>query len=172
MRTTAAIEIDHAVFTSNRSISGQGYRVVAWSPGITAEEQQHLAKSSPSHNSMCDASDSAVALSFYSLGSGRHCVARTTHAGREHSGRGGKRVLTQSFVLTSEQLARFQCNPFSVLRALERAKGFVADHRLPRTLQAVRPSLALGARKDASGRSVRHASRREHAGEHSPGSGA
>ncbi len=150
MRTTTAIEIEHAVFTSNRSISGQGYRVVAWSPGVTVEEQQHLAKSSPSHNSMCDASDSAVALSFYNLRSGRHCVARTTHAGREQTGRGGQRVLTQSFVLTGEQLARFQNNPFSVLRALEAARGFVADHRLPRTLQPVHPSLALGARKNPS----------------------
>ena len=131
------IELDHAVFTSNRSISGQGYRVVAWSPGVTVEERNHLATVSPSHDSMCDSSGDTIGLSSYLLGAGRHCVARTIHAGREQTGRGGQRVLTQSFILTSEQYAGFQCNPFSVIQAVRVAEAFVTDHKLSQELEPI-----------------------------------
>ncbi len=119
--------VEQAIFTSTSSITGQGYRVVASSPGLTAEDKGGIATCSPSHNSMCDESDSAIGLTFYGLRSGRTCVGRTFHAGCEQTGRGGKRVLTQAFVLSPAGLEEFGGNPFAVLRALDDNGAFVAE---------------------------------------------
>ncbi len=115
--------IDRAIFTSVRSMSGQGYRIVAASPGITLGERKAIAKSSPSHGSMTDESDDAIGWAFYELVSGRYCVARSHHHGQEQTARGGKCVLTHSFVVDPDALGAFGGNPFSLLRYVEARNG-------------------------------------------------
>lgn len=129
--------IDRAIFTSVKSMTGQGYRIVACSPGVTAEERKTIALSSPSHGAMSDDSDEAQGLAFYDLGPERYCLARSCHAGREQSARGGQRVLTHSFVQDAEGLAAFGWNPFAVLRVLASADAFAPDIHQSGTLEAL-----------------------------------
>ncbi len=111
------MNIDQAIFTSAETVMGQGYRVTAASPGVTSDEKKCISRHSPSHEALCDKSADAVGLAFYRMDSGRYVLARTCYAGQEQSGRGGKRVLTRVFVLTSDQCAAFRWNPFDILRA-------------------------------------------------------
>ena len=115
----AVTRLDWAVFTSTTSIMGQGYRVIAATPGLTVEEKKAISTMSPSHNAMCSQSDNARGIAFYPLSRKRMCVAYTQHAGNEQTGRGGKRVLTFAFALTAEQMVGFGWNPLAVIRALE-----------------------------------------------------
>ena len=146
------IELDQAIFTSAESIMSQGYRVVAHTPRITAEEKKTIATSSPSHGSLCDKSDDAAGISFYPLPTGRYCVARSCYAGQEQTGRGGRRVLTHVFVLDDGQMSAFTWNPLSVLRALQERQAFELPDRLPDTLEtvAVAPCTGNGAQAVAA----------------------
>lgn len=119
----AVTQLDWAAFTSTTSIMGQGYRVIAATPGLTAEEKKAISTMSPSHNAMCSQSDDARGVAFYPLSRERMCVAYTQHAGKEQTGRGGKRVLTLAFALTAEQLVGFGWNPLAVVRALEHTRS-------------------------------------------------
>ncbi len=129
--------VEQAIFTSAASVAGQGYRVVASSPGVSAEEKANITTASPSHNSMCDPSSETDALTFYTLRSQRVCVARSCHAGCEQTGRGGQRVLTQAFVLSPDDFAEFQSNPFALLRALDTGGAFITDPARKGTLAPV-----------------------------------
>lgn len=109
---------DQAIFTSIRSTTGSGYRIVASSPGLRAEEKVDITRRSPSHGSLCDDDPGAVALSAYSLPSGRFCVADSRYDGAEPSARGGLRIRTQAIVLDACGYRRFGCNPVAVHAAL------------------------------------------------------
>lgn len=127
------MQIDHAIFTSSATRMAQGYRIVASSAGLTSDEKKQITTASPSHSAMCPVNNENVGLSFYPLQSGRYCIARTTHAGLEQTARGGKRVLTHSFVLTADQFLTFDNNPFTVLNALDAGNAFEFDE-LPKGL--------------------------------------
>ena len=88
------VTCNQAIFTSIRSPMGEGYRVVAASPGLRPEEKIEITRRSPSHNSMTCASEDAVGLLAYALPTGRTCVCSCRHAGAEHTARGGQRVWT------------------------------------------------------------------------------
>lgn len=109
---------DRAVFTSIRSATGSGYRIIAASAGLRAEEKQDITQQSPSHASLCDEAENAEALAAYPLRTGRYCVARSRHAGLEPSARGGFRVYTDALVLSEAAYARFGRHPARVLTAM------------------------------------------------------
>ncbi len=121
--------IDHAIFTSTCSMTGQGYRIVAASSGLAAGEKKIIARCSPSHDALCEPSDDAAGTAFYSLDTNRHCIAATWGSGREQTGRGGRRLLTHAFILTDEHFKGFECNPFAVLRALALSGAVQCDFR-------------------------------------------
>ncbi len=138
---------DSAVFTSVRTLTSEGYRLVAASPGVTAEERTELRRSSPSHNSLCNDRVDAAAFSAYRLSSGRYCVAHSCSAGAEHTGRGGSRVYTRIAVLDDAAMEAFACDPARVYAALSFASDGV-ELSLPPELEPVTldPSVpALGA---------------------------
>jgi hypothetical protein len=112
------ITADQAVFTSIRTPTGEGYRVVAASPGVRAEEKIELTRRSPSQGSLCDTGSGAVGLLTYALDSGRRCVAYCTHAGREHTGRGGMRVYTHMVLLDTADYERAGADPVAVHAAI------------------------------------------------------
>jgi hypothetical protein len=114
---------EQAVFTSIRTALGEGYRIIVASSGLTVTEKREITQRSPSHDSLCHASPRASGLASYPLGSGRHCVAVSRHAGLEQSGRGGQRVYTHLIVLARGSFRRFGCNPLAVQDALRRAGG-------------------------------------------------
>lgn len=117
------VRAEQAIFTSIRTPLGEGYRLVAMSPGITGEERAEITRRSPSHASVCDPDPGACALSSYPLASQRHCVAWTRYAGREHTARGGQRVHTHLSVLDRDGFMAMSCDPFRVHAAMRDVLG-------------------------------------------------
>lgn len=116
-----AIVCDQAVFTSVRTPMGEGYRIIAASPGLKPEERQAITRNAPSHDALCDPGEGATCVAFYTLPSGRLCVAHSCCAGAEHTGRGGQRIYTINVVFDAGQFARAGFNPFQVLRSMAAA---------------------------------------------------
>lgn len=114
---------DQAIFTSLRTPTGEGYRLVAMSPGITAEERAEITRRSPSHGSLCDETPMAMALATYPMASRRQCVACSRYAGREHTARGGQRVHTHLVVIERSEYRCFENNPVPVQAAMLQAIG-------------------------------------------------
>jgi len=142
------MNIDRVIFTSAESLTARGYRIAGATEGVTADERSYISRRSPSHESLCDKSESAVGFSGYPLASGRYCVTRSCCAGREQSGRGGNRILTHIFVLSPGQLAAFGWNPFGVLRALQSAKAFDIGAKTPTMLEPASVEPATGGERD------------------------
>ncbi len=112
-----------AIFTSIRTPMGEGYRIIAATRGLRADEKQSITRRSPSHDALCPlkpdgSTDSAAprATAFYSLPSGRLCVAFSRFAGDEQSGRGGLRVYTHNLIFDEAEFATCGYNPFAILR--------------------------------------------------------
>jgi hypothetical protein len=122
--------VEQAIFTSARTGHGDGYQVVARSPGVTEAEARELSTWGPSHGALNDQRDEASSVNFHRLASGKFCVSKTVAAGGEYSQRGGARIYTQSLLVAPEILARFANNPFALLRAAW-AKGALAVHEVP-----------------------------------------
>lgn len=93
------IGCDRVVFTSLPSPTGEGYRVVACSPGLRSDERSEITRRSPSHDSLCSPAPSARGLAISTLKSGRVCVSLSRLAGAEHTGRGGERVWTDALLV-------------------------------------------------------------------------
>ncbi|HEY2826329.1 MAG TPA: hypothetical protein VGJ04_01920, partial [Pirellulales bacterium] len=128
--------IEQAVFTSARTARGDGYQLVARSPGVKDEDERELAVWGPSHGALCMERDEGTSINFHRLSSGSSCVSKTVAAGQEYSGRGGARVYTHFLLVPPDVMARFANNPFAVLRATW-AKGLLAVHdRWPENLES------------------------------------
>lgn len=122
-----ACRVEQAIFTSIRTPMGEGYRLVAMSPGITSEERAEITRRSPSHGSLCDEDPGTMALASYRLGTDRQCIAWTRYAGREHTARGGQRVHTHLVVVDPDCFAAFACDPFRIQGALAERIGPTPD---------------------------------------------
>jgi len=114
---------DQAIFTSVRTPMGEGYRVIAASKGVKANEKQAITRNSPSHDALCVGLDDArdnepVAAAFYPLETGRLALSLSGFAGSEHTGRGGGRVYTTIIVFDRDGVRACGFNPFHILRAL------------------------------------------------------
>lgn len=96
---SATLPVEQAIFTAVRNARGAGYRIVAASPGLDADDQREIVQRAPSHESLCDAGPDACGLAAFPLRSGRLCLFLVQHAGREKTSRGGLRVYTRIFVL-------------------------------------------------------------------------
>ena len=129
---------DQAVFTSIRSHLGEGYRIIAASPGIRPDERAEITRRCPSHGSLCSDAADAVGMSFYTLTSRRHCVALHCHAGVEHTARGGHRVYTHLVVLDDAVFERFGCDATRVFESIARAVGDNLVMRVPPRLDGLR----------------------------------
>lgn len=123
--STTTLTCDQAIFTSVRTPMGEGYRIIAASRGLRAEEKQTITRSSPSHDSLCWLSDEAAdtwGVAFYPLPSERLCVGLSYFAGAEHTGRGGQRVYTHNIVFDKDDFPKCAYNPFTVVRAMIKAE--------------------------------------------------
>lgn len=118
---TDDVRCEQAVFTSVRSPTGTGYRLIAASAGLTADEKREIVASAPSHGSLGDPSPTATAVASFPLSSGRCCVLLSRHAGAEPTGRGGLRVETHVLVLEPGAYQRFACDPLRVWAARDTA---------------------------------------------------
>jgi hypothetical protein len=132
-RSTAEVKevaCDQAIFTSVRTRMGEGYRIIASSLGLKAEEKQAITRRSPSHDALCSREPDAEGIGFYALPTGRLCVASSGYAGVEHTGRGGQRVYTLNVVFSPKDFGFFGCNPFAVVRKL-RTQGLLTPQLKP-----------------------------------------
>lgn len=118
---TADVRCEHGVFTSVRSPTGTGYRLIAASAGMTADEKREIVACAPSNGSLCDSSTGATALVSFRLSSGRQGLLLSRHAGPEPTGRGGLRVETHVLVLAPAVYRRFGCDPLRVRAARDAA---------------------------------------------------
>jgi hypothetical protein len=112
------LHCDQAVFTSIRSLGGEGYRIIAASPGVSADEKAEITRRSPSHGSLVGTGPAGLVT--YLLRSGRHCVAYCCHAGTEHTGRGGQRVYSHIILMDRDGYRRLNADPVRVHAALGR----------------------------------------------------
>jgi len=118
---SGAVLADQAIFTSIRSPVGIGYRIIASSGGLTADEKKEITQNSPSNNSLLSSAPAARALSGYPLTSGRYAVACSCYAGIEPTARGGERVYTHVAVVGPDAFAAFECHPLRVEAAVRAA---------------------------------------------------
>lgn len=156
-----ALVCDQAIFTSVRSPTGEGYRIIAASKGLKPEERQAITRFSPSHEGLCPGlldADSAQcvtpAVCFYELPKGRLCVSISTTAGAEHTGRGGQRVYTHVAVFDAKVFPQLGFNPFAVARAMIAAGLATPELKPPQVL----PELTLTVGETAPPRGIRFAS--------------
>ncbi len=138
------ISCDQAIFTSVRSPTGEGYRIIAASKGLRPEERQTITRCSPSHDALCwaDADGDATqpdryAASFFPFPTQRLCVAYSCHAGAEHTGRGGLRVYTLCLVFDESEFSKCDFNPFVVVRAMIETGATTPELRPPNVLPAL-----------------------------------
>ena len=108
--------VEQAVFTSGKTRHGQGYHVVARSPGISSDMLIAMNRWCPSHASLSLTSLQAESLNFHPLPSGAYCVSRSLTVGGAYRD-GGRCVYTHCLIVPPETLARFGNNPFSLIRA-------------------------------------------------------
>lgn len=145
------IAVDQAVFTSVGTAMGQGYRLIAASGGVRADERQEITQRSPSHAAICSESAEAQAISVYPLRSGRYVIAHTIHAGAEQTERGGFRVHTHVAVLDENAYETFEHNPVRVRDALQRSVAREPFLDPSVRLEALELDVGLGAiRRNAS----------------------
>lgn len=129
---------------------GEGYRIIAASRGVRANEKQDITRSSPSHDSLCwdavgeNASPDRVGVAFYGLQTTRLCVALSRYAGEEHTGRGGHRVYTYNVIFDAGDFALCGFNPFIVLRAMMNADLARPQLKPPQALPELRLELGDG----------------------------
>ena len=129
------VRVDRAIFTSVRSPTGEGYRIIASTSGLNSAEKTEITRRCPSHGALCSDEPDASGLFVFVLPTSRVCVGHVVHAGTEHTGRGGLRVYTQVIVLSGADYRRFDANPWRVRSALLAVVGDATDCSPPKTLE-------------------------------------
>jgi hypothetical protein len=142
------VSAERAVFTSLRTPTGEGYRIVAASGRIGADEKRQITRCAPSHGSMCDSSPGATALASFVLDGGQRCLFLSKNGEVEHTARGGHRVCTHVLLIDPAGYRQFNCDPFSVAAV---ALPEVGGEPEPSAARRLEP-LALRVPLDAYGR--------------------
>lgn len=125
---------EQAVYTCVCTAASKGYRIIAASSGLSPQECGEILRCTPGLGGLCVDSPEAVGTSFFPLGDGRYAVLHTCHAGKEPTGRGGRRTYTRIIVVDSAGLRRFRNNPFALVRAASVAGSLAVDLKTDVTL--------------------------------------
>jgi len=131
------MRIPQAIFTSLRGQRMAGYQLAATSEEIGDDLARELNVWGPAHDSLLDESAEEPSVNFHPLGAEHFCLSLTSSGGAEYSGRAGARIYTQMFILSREALARFDNNPFLILRAIESAGRAAVYDELPQRLRSI-----------------------------------
>ena len=129
--------IEQAIFTSARTDRAEGYQLLSRSGHVCEADARELSVWGPSHGSLLKESDQAESVNFFALASGSYSISRTSVAGKEYSGRGGKLVYTQYLVVPPEVMARFANDPFAILRAAAASGALRVEEPVPESLPAI-----------------------------------
>lgn len=114
------LQCDRTIFTSLPSRVGEGYRLVAWSATLRAEERQELTRRAPSHGSLVGDVPRGIIL-FRLQSSGRAGWGFTRVAGTEHTRRGGGRVWTDFVVGDAAEIAAAGLHPSEIRTSIASA---------------------------------------------------
>src|SRR6186713_3173742 len=79
--------IEQAVYTSARTTRGEGYHLVARSPGISDADARAMSTWSPSHDGLLPDVLEKRSINFFLLPSGRFCISRSLVDGEDYSQR-------------------------------------------------------------------------------------
>jgi len=137
---------EQAVYTCVCTAACQGYRVIAASEGLSSHECNEIVRYAPALGGLCVDSPEATGVSFFPISDDRFAILHTCHAGKEPTGRGGRRTYTRIFVIRADDLRRFRNNPFALVRAVAAEGGLVVDLAADVTL----PRLALSPERGLS----------------------
>lgn len=131
------MRLEQAIYTSLPGPRLAGYQLAAISPGIDAPLARELTTWGPAHDALWDRRADARSVNSHPLSGNQWCLSWTCVAGEEYSGRGGGRVYTQMFVVPHAALARFENDPFLILRALAAAGRLIIYDPVPSELPTV-----------------------------------
>lgn len=113
--------LEQAIYTSSKTRHGEGYHVVAKSPGIAGDIVAALNRWCPSHATLGSDMD-AESLNFHRLVGSTFAFSRTVYGGKEFSGRGGLQVVSIVLLLDQSHLKGYENNPFHLAR-VARSRG-------------------------------------------------
>lgn len=116
--------LEQAVFTSSKTRRGEGYHVVAKSPGISDDLVVALTRWCPSHASLQSNDVNAESTNYHPLSTDMVAISRTMYGLKEFSGRGGLQVVTIAILLRRSQLAGYENNCFRLAR-VARSLGYL-----------------------------------------------
>jgi len=125
--TADRVVCEQAVYTCLCNAAGQGYRIIAASGGLSPRDCGEITRYTPAMGGLCADTPEATGVSFFPISDGRFAVLYTCHAGKEPTGRGGRRTYTRIFVVRGDDLRRFRNNPFALVRAAEAEGGTTVD---------------------------------------------
>jgi len=140
--TREATSADQALFTSVRSPTGEGYRIIAASVNVSRQERAEILRRAPSHASLCSEEPNTVAMLAFPLTSGRTCVGLCQYAGMEHTARGGNRVHTHFALLDEQSYRLFENHALAVHAALNAVIGGRPQLKPEPTLEKLSLSIA------------------------------
>lgn len=133
--TTGSVCLDQAIFTSVRSPTGVGYRIIAAGPTVNRREKAEIIRRAPSHASLDRPDPDAIAMLAFPIATDRYCVGLSQHAGKEHTARGGDRVHTHFVILNRQDYELFGTNPLTVHSALDTVVGGTPQLKPPPSLE-------------------------------------
>ena len=144
--------LEQAVFTSTKSRQGEGYHVVAKSPGVSSGITTALNRRCPSHGALQGNASDFESLNFHRLTPNTLAVSRTVYGGKEYSNRGGLQVVTIVLVVKDFQLEGYVNDPFCLAR-MARSLGHLRwQPQFPSTLPSIElPDMELTGRWTPSG---------------------
>lgn len=108
--------LEQAVFTSSKTNRGEGYQVVAKSPGVSDHLVVALTRWCPSHASLQSDDVNAESTNYHPLSLDMVAISRTMYGLKEFSGRGGLQVVTIAILLRRSQLAGYENNCIRLAR--------------------------------------------------------
>jgi hypothetical protein len=144
--TPVQVLCEQAVYTCLCTAAGQGYRVIAASAGLSSHDFSEIVRYAPALGGLCVDSPEAAGISFFPISNDRYAILHTCHAGKEPTGRGGRRTYTRIFVIQADDLRRFRNNPFAFVRAVAAEGGASVDL----AADVILPPLALSPERGLS----------------------
>ncbi len=117
-KESPTLSADQAVFTSVRSPTGEGYRIIAASAGVTPEEKAEILRRAPSHGGLSSNFSEAKGFATWQASTGRQIIICSCYAGREHTSRGGQRVYSHLLLVDPKTYRCLGEDPLALWRLL------------------------------------------------------
>lgn len=129
--------VGQAIYSSTDDDVCRGYRVVSKSPSLSEEVAHSLIHWNPSHGGLNGLEVNAESLNFFQPAPDWFAISRTIYGDPEFSQRGGLCIVTVNLLLRRQQLAEFDYDILSCLRATQSSGLLTLPLKIPRVLPDV-----------------------------------